>query len=100
MIKNGFLQQSARDDVDMYCCSEKQIKILELMINFYHRAFAVLKAGCPLTKVVALPVCDEIVRIKYSVPNTELNKIIEIANHFNGQFAELESVYGTAEASV
>lgn len=100
MIKNGFLQQNAFDDVDMYCSSEKQIKILELMMSFYHRALSVLKAGCPLTKIVALPVCDEIVRIKYSVPNNELDKIVDITNHFSGQFSELESVYTAAEAAV
>ncbi|MCR5494140.1 MAG: V-type ATP synthase subunit A [Treponema sp.] len=100
MIKSGFLQQNAFDDVDMYCCSEKQIKILELMIDFYKRALSLIKAGCPLVKVVSLPVFEEIIRIKYSVPNNQLDKISEILNHFNGQFSELESVYGSSEAAV
>ncbi len=94
MIKNGFLQQNAFDDVDMYCCSEKQIRILEIMMDYYHRASSVLKNGCPLEKVVSLPICEEIVRIKYTVANTNLEKFAEVSQHFNEQFDELESIYG------
>ena len=98
MIKNGFLQQNAFDDVDMYCSTEKQIKILEFMMNFYKRAVTVIKNGCPLAKVVSLPVADEIVRIKYSVPNDNIEKIADIKSHFDEQFGELETVYSKAGA--
>lgn len=100
MIKNGFLQQNAFDDVDMYCCSEKQIMILELMMNFYEKSLTLIKNGCPLTKLATLPICDEIVRIKYSVPNNELSKISEIKEHFNNQFSELESIYNKGGSAV
>ena len=98
MIKNGFLQQNSFDDVDMYCSSDKQIAILEMIMNYYSRSLALIKNGCPLVKLVTLPVCDEIVRIKYSVPNTKLELISQITEHFNTQFAELESVYTKAGA--
>ncbi len=93
MIKNGFLQQNAFDDVDMYCSSEKQIDILELMMLFYHRSLNVIKNGCPLTKINSLSVADEIVRIKMQIPNDELDKISVIKGHLEEQFRELESVY-------
>jgi len=99
MIKNGFLQQNAFDDVDMYCSSDKQIKILVMMMNFYKRALNLVRSGCPLSKINALPVADEIVRIKYSVPNNELSKIGGIVEHFNSQFGELEAIYNKAGAS-
>lgn len=98
MIKNGFLQQNAFDDVDMYCSSEKQIAILVMMMDFYKKSLALIKSGCPLGKIAGLPICDEIVRIKYSVPNNEISKIAEISQHFNNQFAELESIYNRAGA--
>jgi V/A-type H+-transporting ATPase subunit A len=98
MIKNGFLQQNAFDDVDMYCSTDKQIKILEFMMSFYKRAFAVIKNGCPLAKVASLPVADEIVRIKYSVPNDNMEKVADIKSHFDEQFGELETVYSKAGA--
>jgi V/A-type H+-transporting ATPase subunit A len=67
-------------------------------MNYYSRSLALIKNGCPLVKLVTLPVCDEIVRIKYSVPNTKLELISQITEHFNTQFAELESVYTKAGA--
>ncbi|MGP1459386.1 MAG: V-type ATP synthase subunit A [Treponema sp.] len=96
MIKNGFLQQSGFDKIDCYCAASKQIKILELMMTFYARSLSVIKNGCPLTKVGALGVREDIVRIKLSVPNDELEMINEVSLHLERQFSELESIYGKA----
>ena len=96
MIKNGFLQQNAFDDIDMYCSSEKQIMILELMVKFYRKALNVVKNGCPLTKINSLSVSNDIVRIKMDIPNDKLDKIQEIQLRMDAQFSELESVYNKA----
>ncbi len=93
MIKNGFLQQNAFDDIDKYCSTDKQIAILELIMEFYKRALACIKAGSPLTQVVALPVCDEIVRIKMVYKNEEMDKIAEVRNHLDSQMSEVERLY-------
>lgn len=98
MIKNGFLQQNAFDDIDMYCSSEKQIMILELMMNFYKKALNVVKNGCPLTKINSLAVSNEIVRIKMDIPNDELERVSGIQQRMDVQFSELESVYNKAVA--
>lgn len=96
MIKNGFLQQNAFDDIDMYCSSEKQIMILELMVKFYRKALNVVKNGCPLTKINSLSVSNDIVRIKMDIPNDKLDKFQEIQLRMDTQFSELESVYNKA----
>ena len=96
MIKNGFLQQNAFDDIDMYCSSEKQIMILELMVKFYRKALNVVKNGGPLTKINSLSVSNDIVRIKMDIPNDKLDKIQEIQLRMDTQFSELESVYNKA----
>lgn len=98
MIKNGFLQQNAFDDVDMYCSSEKQIMIIQLIMDFYKRALALIKSGCPLVKINSMAAADEIVRIKMVVPNDRLEQIAEIRGRMNSQFAELESIYSKASA--
>ncbi len=89
MIKNGFLQQNAFDDVDKYCSTEKQIAILELMLDFYKYALETVKKGIPLMKVSSLPVCEELVRIKYDYPNDKVGEIQNIRTHMESQFAEL-----------
>ena len=96
MIKNGFLQQSAFDDIDKYCSSEKQIIILDLMMQFYERARAVLNNGAPLPQVVALPVREEIIRIKTTYSNEEVDKIQTVKDHLDSQMGELERMFVNA----
>ena len=93
MIKNGFLQQNSFDPIDTYCVSEKQIAILVLMMNFYHRALAVIKAGAPLVRVNSLPVKEEITRIKSEIPNDKLDRVKDVENHLDEQMGELEQIY-------
>ncbi len=89
MIKNGFLQQNAFDDVDKYCSTEKQIVILELIMEFYDKALDALKKGYALPKIITLPVCNELVRIKYDYPNDKVEEIQNVRTHMDTQFADL-----------
>ena len=93
MIKNGFLQQNAFDDIDKYCSSEKQILILELIMEYYNRAEALVKKGALLMRVTNIPVCEELVRIKTTYANDQLDKIQEVRDHMNAQLGELERSY-------
>ena len=90
MIKNGFLQQNAYDDIDKYCSIEIQITILELIMEYYKRALNVIKNGGLLSKVVSLPVCDELVRIKMLYKNEDVAKLEDIRTRLDVQIGELE----------
>lgn len=89
MIKNGFLQQNAFDDVDKYCSIEKQILILDLIMHYYKRGLECLKKNIPLSYIVKLPVCDQIVRIRMVYKNDELDKAAEIKTHLDSQISEV-----------
>ena len=93
MIKNGFLQQNAFDDIDVYSVPEKQIQILLLIMDFYTKSLAVIKQGAPLLKIMQLPVREEIIRIKTSVPNDKLEMINDVKSHLEQQLGELERTY-------
>ena len=93
MIKNGFLQQNAFDDVDKYCSSDKQILILQLIMEYYRRAVECIKKGALLQNVVNLPVCDEIVRIKMVIKNDELDKVQKIKDHLDSQLGDVERLF-------
>jgi len=93
MIKNGFLQQSAFDAVDVYSVPEKQIAILLLIMNYYNRGLEIIKSGAPLVKVTSLSVKDEIVRLKSSVPNDKLEMIHEVQGRLDEQMGNLERTY-------
>lgn len=93
MIKNGFLQQNAFDDVDKYCSTEKEILILDLIIEYYKRALDCLKKGALLQNVASLPVCEEIVRIKMVYKNDELAQVQEVRNHLDSQLGDVERLF-------
>ena len=93
MIKNGFLQQNAFDDTDKYCSTEKEILILDLIIEYYNRSLDCLKKGALLQNVAFLPVCEEIVRIKMVYKNDELDKVQEVRNHLESQLGDVERLF-------
>jgi V/A-type H+-transporting ATPase subunit A len=93
MIKNGFLQQNAYDDVDMFCVPEKQVRILKLIMDFYARALAIIQLGAPLLKVRELACQERIVRAKSTVKNDELSALGEIESQMAGEMDELERSY-------
>jgi V/A-type H+-transporting ATPase subunit A len=93
MIKNGFLQQNAFDEVDMYSSPEKQVLILKLIMDFYHRALDIIKAGAPLLKIRELQSLNIIIRIKSQVENADIEGIREIENRMNGEMDKLEREY-------
>ena len=93
MIKNGFLQQNAFDDVDQYSVPEKQILLLSLIMDFYTASCELISAGCPLLRISELPVRNEIVRAKSAVKNEDTKAFAEIKAHLDSQMSELMRTY-------
>ncbi len=93
MIKNGFLQQNAYDEIDMFCVPEKQVRILKLIMDFYARALAILQLGAPLLKVRELSCMERIVRAKSSVANDQMDRLSELETLMSSEMDELERSY-------
>ena len=93
MIKQGFLQQNSFDPVDMYCEPHKQVLIISTIVEFYNRAFALLKSGCPLHKITNMQTKEELVRMKSVYKNDEADGIKALRNKMNGEFDELAKMY-------
>lgn len=97
MIKNGFLQQNAFDEIDVYSVPEKQILILQLMMSFYQKSLAIIRQGAPLMKLTALAIREELVRIKTSIANDKIEEIAAIAKRMDDEFASVERLYRKVE---
>ena len=93
MMKNGFLQQNAYDEIDMFCVPEKQVRILKLVMDFYTRALAIIQLGAPLPKIRELSCIEKIVRAKSVIRNDELDRLTEIETLMNNEMEELERSY-------
>ncbi len=93
IIKLGFLQQGAYDDIDTYSTPDKQLKMLKLMLKFFDRAADVIRMGAPIFEIKEMQCITRIIRIKMSVPNDKLQEIDEIEKFMIKEFETLEEVY-------
>jgi V/A-type H+-transporting ATPase subunit A len=93
ILKNGFLQQNSYDEVDMYCVPAKQVRLLELIMDFYRRAQGCVKLGAPLTKITSLSIQENLSRLKSLVKNDGLAGLEDFEREMRGDLEELERSY-------
>jgi V/A-type H+-transporting ATPase subunit A len=77
VIRVGFLQQDALNDIDTYATIEKQYKMMKAILHLHHKCKKVVDKQIPISQVFALGIFDELVRMKTSVRNDELEKYDE-----------------------
>lgn len=65
MIREDFLHQNAFHEIDTYTSLKKQYRMLKLILDFHHKAAAMLEKGKVLKEVLDLPVREKIGRAKY-----------------------------------
>ncbi|QQO11230.1 V-type ATP synthase subunit A [Breznakiella homolactica] len=97
IIKDGFLQQNSFDDVDMYCAPVKQVRLLELIMEFHERAGNCIKLGAPLIKITSLPIREKLSRLKSVVKNDDLAALSDFEREMKNSLDELERSYRTKE---
>jgi V/A-type H+/Na+-transporting ATPase subunit A len=97
MIKNGFLQQSSFDEIDMYSTPAKQVLLLKIIMEFYERCLAMIKRGAPLIKINSLPCKEKVVRLKSTVANGDMDGLEAAAIEMSDQLDELERAYRGVE---
>jgi V/A-type H+-transporting ATPase subunit A len=93
VIKLGFLQQSAYDDIDMYTTPQKQLRILDLIMKFYVRAAELIRSGAPIADVREMESIPRIIRVKITVPNDKLEQVDEVESFMAKEFEKLEAQY-------
>jgi V/A-type H+-transporting ATPase subunit A len=90
LIREGFLQQSSFDEIDMYSTVQKQIAMLNLILHFHERAQQVIKIGVPVAMIHNLPAVNSMIRMKTLVPNEDLAKFDEFQKEIDDQLQKLE----------
>lgn len=93
IIKTAFLQQNAFSEVDSFCDTKKQIKMISLILYFYNKAKELLKKNVPVLVIVGIDVVDDIMRMKETIPNEEIEKIDDLKKQLDKQIQELASKY-------
>jgi len=89
MIREGFLQQSAYDDVDSVCKPEKQVEMIRLYVKFYELAAHALERGIQLKDIRAMKIIAELIRSKSTIPNDRLDLFDELEKKMEEEFKQL-----------
>ncbi|EGP4759502.1 V-type ATP synthase subunit A [Enterococcus faecium] len=78
-IREDYLQQNAFDDVDTFTSSEKQFKMLKMILTFGEEGRRALSLGAYLSEIMdgTVSIRERIGRSKY-IPETELEKLDQI----------------------
>jgi V/A-type H+-transporting ATPase subunit A len=93
LIREGILQQNATDPVDAYSPVEKQIRMLELVLYFHERGMNIIKRGAPINLIHDLPVVDQLIRMKSTITNDQLEKFDEVQKAIDEQMSRLDAEY-------
>jgi V/A-type H+-transporting ATPase subunit A len=93
ILREGFLQQNALDEVDSYAPIGKQIRMLEIILHFYDRAARIIAKGCPIVVVRDQPIVNALLRMKTSVPDEGAEQFDEIRRQLDEQMDEVERLY-------
>ncbi len=95
MFKNAFLQQNAFDKVDMFSVAEKQVKMLKIILTYYDRGAEMIKKGATLVKLKRMKSYGEIAKMKFTVPNDEVEKLDDLLKKLNRAMDDLGAFYDT-----
>jgi V/A-type H+-transporting ATPase subunit A len=91
-LKVGFLQQNAYNAVDTYVPLDKQYKMLKVINSFYKQGVKAVKLGIPIAIIMDRDLIERIYKMKYNIPNDNLNEIDDlendIANYMNNLIAK------------
>jgi V/A-type H+-transporting ATPase subunit A len=90
MIREGFLQQSAFDQIDSYCSTRKQYLMLRLFVTFHKLAEEALSRGVPLAKIRQLPIIAKLMRVKAEVPNEEADRLLKLEEEIRSVMSALK----------
>ncbi|MBN2071010.1 MAG: V-type ATP synthase subunit A [Candidatus Krumholzibacteriota bacterium] len=93
MFKNAFLQQNSFDKIDMFCVPEKQVKMLQVILEFYDLGVDNIKKGATIHQLKKMEVTSDIMRMKFSVSNDEIEKIDRIRDKLNRSMQRIGEMF-------
>jgi len=90
MIREGFLQQSAFDQIDSYCSTRKQYLMLRLFVTFHKLAEEALSRGVPLSRIRQLPIIAKLMRAKAEVSNEDADRLLKLEEEIRSVMSALK----------
>jgi len=88
-IREDFLQQNGFHEIDTYTSLEKQVAILESILDLHSAAGEALKDGVKIESILKMDVRDKIARIKYEPEEEIKGYIAEISKQITDEISAL-----------
>jgi len=93
LFKNAFLQQNAYDKIDMFSVVPKQARMLHIIVEYWKRGRDAIKSGATLVELRKMKVYQDIVKMKFSVPNDDLSDLDKIEARLGRSMDQLEALH-------
>nr|WP_072538060.1 V-type ATP synthase subunit A [Anaerococcus mediterraneensis] len=89
LIRNGFLQQNAYNDIDKYVPIEKQIMMLEVINKYYNLSKDAIDKEISYKDIYDPDLLNDISQMKYNIENDKLEKLNKLSSKVENYFANL-----------
>jgi len=93
LFKNAFLQQNAYDKIDTYSVVQKQAKMLHIIAMYWKRGYEAIKSGATLVKLRKMKVYQDIIKMKFSIPNEDLSGLDKIEARLERSMDQMEALH-------
>ncbi|MFA7370393.1 MAG: V-type ATP synthase subunit A [Sphaerochaetaceae bacterium] len=93
LFKTAFLQQNAFDDIDRYSTVGKQLKMLQIILDYWKLGSDAITKGVTMIKIRRLKVVQDIARMRFSIPNDDLSELDQIALRLERSMRQLGGIY-------
>jgi V/A-type H+-transporting ATPase subunit A len=93
LFKNAFLQQNAYDKIDMFSTMQKQARMMHIIVTYWKRGKEAIKNGATLVKLRKLKVYQDIIKMKFAVPNEDLSGLDKIEAKLERAMDQLEALH-------
>jgi V/A-type H+-transporting ATPase subunit A len=90
LVKEAFLRQFAFDEVDAYCSMDKQIAMLQMLMDFYEKARTLVREGVPVERIKNLPNIKQMERAKYE---KDSRGVVRISTELNDELSKIAQEY-------
>jgi V/A-type H+-transporting ATPase subunit A len=92
LMKEGFLKQNAYDVVDSFCPPEKQVLLLDMILDFYSRAQVLVQNKVPIEKFIELPFISRMKRIQED--RGEEMAVLQLIKEIDEELGKIGRAYG------
>lgn len=93
LFKTAFLQQNAFDEIDRYCGIQKQMKMLAIILDYYHKGIQAIGKGVPMVKLRRLGAVQDMARMRFSVSNDDASSIDRLELKLDHAIDQLGGIY-------